>query len=188
MENSDYRVDIEEYIPFLLALSNEKLHRSPIAGRRCVEPATSRLREVLSNIHEGERDLSNRRTLEGSLFASSAFFRSSRRTLASDPGSDTNRPSPFRMEKVLDPVSSVFDGPNSTRNFAVLPCEVYVAANANDPLPPSKSSILKPTDPGEATYASSGRPCTAVIRWLQSMVASSKAARKQTEWRCIAGC
>jgi len=54
-------------------------------------------------------------------FASSAFFRSTRRTLASDPGSAMNLPSSLLVKSLESLASETFAGPISILNFAVFP-------------------------------------------------------------------
>src|ERR1700758_2915926 len=77
------------------------------------------------NVTKSKGRLPTRLTFAGGFVASSATFKSARRTVASDPANATDLPFPLLMSKRFDSLSSRdVDGPRSISNFAVLPFEV----------------------------------------------------------------
>src|SRR6267143_2246993 len=116
------------------------------------------------------------RTFAGNLLATSAFFRSTRRTLASDPGSARNLPSPCWISKSFDSLSSRgLDGPSSILNFAAFPLETYVASQSCAEPSPGSCSMSNPTqNPGQecsvlqlAPVCGSRTNCNQTGQWNQ---------------------
>src|SRR5258708_5877880 len=94
-------------------------------------------------------------TFTGNVLASSDFFRSASKTLASDPGTETNLPSPCWISNFRDPLSlRGLGAPSSILNFAVLPLETNVASQSCAELSLGRDSMSNPTEPGAEIYCS----------------------------------
>src|SRR4051812_39770298 len=119
-------------------------------------------------------------TFDGSSLASRAFFKSTSRTLASEPGSATSLPFPAWTRTDRDSLSpGGLDGASSMRNLAVLPLEAYVARYFEPGSFESTGSMSNPMALGTGRYCS-GAGVAEFLDEPQPVLAKPQRDRQQT--------